>query len=157
MASRERIAAAIVALLVVCSVPLRARAAGRDQPLDQATFGFYDWENDNGFPYRWTSRRATFFVPASARELHLPVRSMMILGHQDPVRFSVAVNGRVLDTFAITQGNWETVHLRLPRTSDAGAFTRIDVMTAPAWTPAETGANHDVRVLGVQVGRPEVQ
>jgi O-antigen ligase len=157
MATRERLAAGVVALLVLCSVPLRARDAGRSQPLDQVAFGFYDWENDNGFPYRWSSRRATFFVPARARELHLPVRSMMILGHLDPVRFSVAVNGRVLDTFSITQGNWETVQLRLPPASDGSAFTRIDVMTEPPWTPAATGANHDVRVLGVQVGRPDVR
>jgi O-antigen ligase len=157
MATRERLAAAAIALLVICSVPLRARGVGVSPSLDRATFGFYDWENDNGFPYRWTSRRATFFVPGRARELHIPVRSMMILGHQDPVRFSVAVNGRVLDTFPITQGNWETVQLRLPPGSAGSEFTRIDVITDPSWTPAATGANHDVRVLGVQVGRPEVQ
>jgi O-antigen ligase len=156
-AARTRIAAVMIALLAVGSVPLRARAANGSQPLDQLTFGFYDWENDNGFPYRWTSRRATFFVPASARELHIPVRSMMILGHTDPVRFSVAVNGRVLDTFPITQGNWETVKLRLPPRLSGSEFTRIDVMTDPSWTPAVTGANRDVRVLGVQVGRPEAR
>jgi len=157
-AARERVATAVIALLVVCSVPLRARDAGRGQSLDQVAFGFYDWENDNGFPYRWTGRRATFFVPAGARELHIPVRSMMILGHLDPVKFSVAVNGRVLDTFPITQGNWETVQLRLPPGSAAsGDFTRIDVITDPSWTPAATGANRDVRVLGVQVGKPEAQ
>jgi hypothetical protein len=154
-ARRERIATALIALLIVCSVPLRARYAGRGQSLEQVTFGFYDWENDNGFPYRWTGRRATFFVPAGARELHIPVRSMMILGHQEPVRFSIAVNGRVLDTFPITQGNWETVQLRLPPGSTGSAFTRIDVITDPSWTPAATGANRDVRVLGVQVGKPE--
>jgi hypothetical protein len=83
---------------------------------------------------------------------------MMILGHLDPVKFSVAVNGRVLDTFPITQGNWETVQLRLPPGSaTSGDFTRIDVITDPSWTPAATGANHDVRVLGVQVGKPEAQ
>jgi hypothetical protein len=154
---RRRIGATVIALLLVCSVPPRASAAARDAPLDRMTFGFYDWESDNGFPYRWSSRRATFFVPAGARELDLPVRSMMIVGHQEPVTFSVAVNGRVLDTFPITQGNWETVQLRLPPTAGAAGFTRIDVITTPSWTPAATGANHDVRVLGVQIGRPEAR
>lgn len=144
-------------VLLVASVPLRIRAAHPAPSLDRVAFGFYDWENDNGFPYRWTSRRATFFIPASSRELHLPIRSMMILGHTDPVTFGVAVNGRLLDTFAITQGNWQTVRLRLPAATAPGGFTRIDVLTDPAWTPAATGANHDVRVLGVQLGRPEAQ
>jgi O-Antigen ligase len=153
---RAPIGAAAV-LLVLASAPVRIAAAQAAQPLDRMTFGFYDWEDDNGFPYRWTSRRATFFVPAGARELRLTLRSMMILGHVDPVAFSVAVNGRVLDSFRITQGNWQTVRLRLPPAADPRGFTRIDVMTDPAWTPAATGANHDVRVLGVQLGRPEAQ
>jgi O-antigen ligase len=152
---RSRLLAA-AAVVLVASVPLRARAA-QPADLDRVAFGFYDWENDNGFPYRWTSRRATFFVPAGARELHLPVRSMMILGHLEPVTFTVAVNGRVLDTFPITQGNWETVRLRLPGSASRSGFTRIDVITDPAWIPAVTGANQDVRVLGVQLGRPEAQ
>jgi hypothetical protein len=88
----------------------------------------------------------------------MPIRSMMILGHQAPVTFSVAVNGRVLDAFSITQGNWQTIQLRLPPASDIGnGFTRIDVITDPSWTPAATGASHDVRVLGVQAGKPEAQ
>jgi hypothetical protein len=31
------------------------------------------------------------------------------------------------------------------------------VITDPSWTPAATGANRDVRVLGVQVGKPEAR
>src|SRR5262249_38095644 len=88
-------AAAIV--FIVCSVPLRARDAWQGRRLDQVTFGFYEWEDNYGLAYRWSSRRATFFVPAGARELHMPVRSMMVLGHTEPVKFSVAVNGRILD------------------------------------------------------------
>jgi hypothetical protein len=132
-------------------------AAARPERLDQTSFGFYDWEQDNGLTYRWTSRRATFFIPAGARELEMPVRSMMTSGHTEPVTFSVAVNGRILDTFPITQGDWRTVSLRLPPRSGDSAFTRIDVITEPPWTPAATGFSQDVRVLGVQLGRPEAQ
>ena len=134
-------------------MPLRARAAAAAEPREALTFGFYAWENDNGFPYRWSSRRAAFFVPSRARQVDLPLRTMMMYAHYDPVRVSVAVNGRVLDTF-LAQGNWNTVQLRLPPA--ARDFVRIDVIADPPWIPAETGASHDVRVLGVQVGRPEV-
>jgi hypothetical protein len=153
--ARRIMVAGLVALLVG-SVPLRARGVNATVPREQLTFGFYDWEADHGFPYRWSSRRGTFFVPAGTREVHLPIRSMMILGHLDPVTLSVAVNARVLDTFRITQGNWDTVDLRLPPAA-AGGFVRIDVVTEPTWTPAATGASQDVRVLGVQVGRPEAR
>ena len=149
---RRTIAIAIV--LLIASVPLRARAATTGVTRDTLTFGFYDWENDNGFPYRWSSRRAAFFVPPTARDVYLPLRSMMIRGHLDPVRVNVAVNGRVLDTF-IAQGDWTTVQLRLPPATGRD-FVRIDVITDPPWTPAATGTSRDVRVLGVEVGRPEV-
>jgi O-antigen ligase len=149
-----RWAMALAVVLIVVSVPLRARAAMAGVPRESLTFGFYDWENDNGFPYRWSSRRAAFFVPPDAREVHVPLRSMMIRGHLDPVRVSVAVKGRVLDTF-IAEGNWTTVPLRLPPAANR-EFVRIDVITDPPWTPAATGTSQDVRVLGVEVGRPEI-
>jgi len=142
-----------VAVLIV-SVPLRARAAIAGTPRDTLDYGFYDWENDNGFRYRWSSRRAAFFVPPEAREVYLPLRSMMIRGHLDPVRVNIAVNGRVLDAF-IAQGDWSTVQLRLPPAATR-EFVRIDIVTDPPWTPAATGTSRDVRVLGVEVGRPEV-
>jgi len=155
-ARRSRLALAAFALVAVVSVPMRTIEA-RPARLDQTSFGFYDWENDHGLAYRWTSRRATFFIPAGARELEMPVRSMMISGHTEPVTFSVAVNGRILDTFPVRQGDWQTVKLRLPPRSEGPDVTRIDVITEPPWTPAAIGVSQDVRVLGVQLGRPEAQ
>jgi len=148
-----RRATAIAAVLLLCSVPLRARSAAAVEPRSDLTFGFYDWENDNGLPYRWSSRRAAFFVPPQARRVDLPLRTMMTYAHYDPVRIDVAVNGRVLDTF-LAKGDWTTVQLRLP--PGARDFVRIDVITDPPWIPAETGASRDVRVLGVEIGRPEI-
>src|SRR5262249_24795070 len=148
-----RTATAIAAVLLFCSMPLRARAAADAAPREPLTFGFYQWEYDNGFPYRWSSRRAAFFVPPEARQVDLPLRTKMTYAHYDPVRVDIAVNGRLLDTF-IAKGDWTTVQLRLP--PGARDFVRIDVITDPPWIPAETGASRDVRILGVQVGRPDV-
>src|SRR5262249_13952105 len=108
-----RTATAIAAVLLFCSMPLRARAAADAAPREPLTFGFYQWEYDNGFPYRWSSRRAAFFVPPEARQVDLPLRTMMTYAHYHPASVDIAVNRRLLDTF-IAKGDWTTVQLRLP-------------------------------------------
>ena len=149
------VAVAIVALAI--SVPLRAKQALAGVDLTTRSWGFYDWEGQGPERNRWTSRRATFFIPATARELTLPVRAMHVGTHNDPTAVSIDIGGRPFHRLVLTTGDWVDVRLRLPRPSGDQGVRRIDIITDPTWSPAVLfGGRSDVRILGVQVAEPTV-
>ena len=121
--------------------------------IDFESWGFYDWEGQGTERNRWTTRRATFFIPLSARELTIPVRAMHIGTHTDPTEVSIAIGGRPFNRVRLADDDWITVSMRLPLIPEDENFQRIDIITEPTWSPAALfGGRSDVRVLGVQVG-----
>ena len=148
------IALALVAAAIVASVPLRATREVARLDLAKQTFGFYDWEQEGGQRFRWSSRRATFFIPLGARELRIPLRAIHIGGNTTPTDVSIAIGGRTFHRVEITHDDWVSVRLRLPLLPEDEGFQRIDIITAPTWSAAALFGGHasDVRVLGVQVG-----
>jgi hypothetical protein len=119
------------------------------------SFGFYDWEQEDGQRFRWTSRRATFFIPLSARQLHLPLRAIHVGSNLAPTEVSIAIGGRVFHRIRLATDDWVNVPMRLPLLPEDDAFQRIDITTEPTWSPAALfGGRSDVRVLGVQVAEP---
>jgi O-antigen ligase len=146
---------AIAALAV--SVPLRAAQAVRDMDLTKQSWGFYDWEGQGPERNRWTTRRATFFIPAGAREITLPVRAMHIGTHNDPTAVSIDIGGRPFHHLVLTTGDWVDIRLRLPPPSGSSSAQRIDITVDPTWSPAVLfGGRSDVRILGVQVAEPRL-
>jgi len=103
--------------------------------------------------YRWTSRRATFFIPATARELRLPVRAIHVGRNTAPTDVTIEVGGRPFHRVVLPQDDWVHVRLRLPVPMKGERYWRIDIVTEPTWSPAETGST-DPRVLGVKLGAP---
>lgn len=148
------LALALVAAVIVVSVPLRATRQLARLDLAKQTFGFYDWEQEGGRRFRWSSRRATFFIPLGARELHIPLRAIHIGGNTAPAEVSIAIGGRTFHRVELTEDDWVSVRLRLPLLTQDEGFQRIDIITEPTWSAAALFGGHasDVRVLGVQVG-----
>jgi len=145
---------AVIAVLAV-SVPVRAKRQMATIDFGRFSFGFYDWEQEDGQRFRWTSRRATFFIPLNARELHLPVRAIHVGSNLAPTDVSIAIGGRVFHRLRLPNDEWVNVRMRLPLLPEDEAFQRIDIITEPTWSPAALfGGRSDVRVLGVQVGEP---
>ena len=150
-----QLVAAGAASLLVASIPLRARREAATLNLAEQTYGFYGWEQEGGQRFRWTSRRATFFIPAAARELQLPLRAIHIGGNTTPTKVSIAISGRTFHKVELEHDDWTTVRMLLPRDTDRNGFRRVDIITSPAWSPAAlVGGRTDVRVLGVEVGEP---
>jgi hypothetical protein len=150
------IAIAAIAVALIVSVPPRARREVASLDLAKQTFGFYPWEADNGVLYRWTTRRATFFVPLNARSLRLTLRAVHMGTNLGPTEVTIAVGGRTFNRMLLDQDDWVPMSLRLPLLPEDDGFQRIDIITSPTWSPAALRGEQkaDVRILGVQVMNP---
>lgn len=138
-----RVAMAVGAILLL-TLPMRAADAARVVELDQVDWGFHGIEIDSeGQPFRWTRRWAALHVPASAREITIPVRS------PDPWRPTVTVtlDGRTADRFVLDEPGWRSLQYALPADDARGRFHRIELAVDP--TVVVPG---DGRELGVIVG-----
>ena len=155
MSRPAMIAIAAIAVALLASVPSRARREIARLDLATQTFGFYPLEYDHGAVYRWTARRATFFVPAAARSLRLTMRAIHMGTNTGPTDVTIAIGGRTLDRVQLAQDDWVPVSLRLPLPPDNG-FQRIDIIASPTWSPAAIRGKPkgDVRILGVQMMTP---
>lgn len=150
------IATAAIAVALAVSVPPRARREVATLDLSKQTFGFYPWEADSGVLFRWTTRRATFFVPLNARALHLTLRAIHLGANTGPTEVTIAIGGRTLNRMRLDYDDWVPVSLRLPLLPEDDGFQRIDIITSPTWSPAAIRGEPkaDVRILGVQVTNP---
>lgn len=148
------IVVAVIVLLAV-SVPFRAKRQMATIDFGRFSFGFYDWEGDPETRFRWTSRRATFFIPLNARQLHLSLRAIHMGSNTAPTEVSIAIGGRTFNRVLLVNDDWVTVPMRLPLLPEDENFQRIDIITEPTWSPAALfGGRSDMRVLGVQVAEP---
>jgi hypothetical protein len=153
--SGAKVLVGVVIAALAVSVPFRAKREMATIDFGRFSFGFYDWEQEDGQRFRWTSRRATFFIPLNARELRLPLRAIHVGPNQAPTDVSIAIGGRVFHRVRLASDDWVNVSMRLPLLPDDDAFQRIDIITEPTWSPAALfGGRSDVRVLGVQLGEP---
>ncbi len=136
----------ISAAIVLLTVPPRAvREAGRVD-LSRLPFGLHDPEVDrDGRVYRWTTRRAVLHVPADARALVLPLRSIAPF----PQMVRVVLDNATADEVRLTDHAWHTLRYVLPARRGA-RYYRVELHVAPTWTPP-----HDPRVLGVILGAYE--
>jgi hypothetical protein len=143
----------LVALAV--SIPFRAKRQMATIDFGRFSFGFYDWEGDPEMRFRWTTRRATFFIPLSSRQLHLQLRAIHAGSNTAPTEVSIAIGGRTFNRLLLVNDDWVNVPMRLPLLPEDENFQRIDIITEPTWSPAALfGGRSDVRVLGVQVAEP---
>ena len=116
--------------LASAAVVLAALAYLRDPPwVGRITSGLREWEEDPpGTFFRWTNGRATFFVPAAASELTLPLRAVFPGPNGGPTTVDVRSDDRWLATIALNDpAAWERPRLPLGRSASRRRFRRIDL------------------------------
>lgn len=134
-----------IVLCVVLTVPLLAYL--RDPPwLIDVTSGFGALERDRGGRFfRWIGGRASFFVPAGARQVQIPVRALFLTSDRRPFLVRIDVNDRPVKRIALEDEGWREVAVQIPAGADRGRrVVRIDLHVDHTWSE---------RSLGVQVGQ----
>jgi hypothetical protein len=137
--------ARLTAVIVVCS-------AGAyylyDPPwVAGTTSGMRDWEEDPpGTRFRWTTGRSSFFIPANASEMTLPLRPLLPLTDGKPVVVAISVDDRWLTDVVLTDAAaWARPTLPLPRPTSRRSYRRVELRVSRV-----VGFYN----LGVQVGEP---
>jgi hypothetical protein len=123
--SRTRISAGIACVLLVLALGYL-----RDPPwAGRITSGMRGWEEDPpGTRFRWTTGRASFFVPSAATAMMLPLRAVFPGSNGRPVAVTVSVDDRWLATIELPRPDaWVRTVLPLPRRATSRRFRRVDL------------------------------
>lgn len=79
------------------------------------TSGIGSWTRDEaGVAGRWTTGRASFFVPSDARAVRIPLRTVFENPNDWNVTVSIAIDDRPAERLALDSNDWRTVEIRLP-------------------------------------------
>jgi len=98
------------------------------------TSGLSRWETDeDGVRFRWTSGRASFFVPSSARKVTIPLRAVPASGDARPFVVDIWIDGRLADRVVLADGSWVTAVERPVPRPRGRRFRRIDLRVDRAW------------------------
>jgi hypothetical protein len=119
-----------IVLVAVCAVSTGAAAYLRDPPWAmRVTSGLREWEEDPpGTRFRWTAGRGSFFVPAAAATMTVPMRAVFPGPGGQPVVVSVSVDDRWLADVELTDPDaWVRAPLPLPRKATTRRFRRVDL------------------------------
>jgi hypothetical protein len=93
------------------------------------TSGLRGWEQDPpGTFFRWTTGRATFFVPSTATAMTVPLRAVFPGPNGTPVYVELRDDDRLLATIALTDPDaWVHSTMPLKRAPGQRRFRRIDL------------------------------
>jgi len=123
--TRKRVVACIACALLAWAI-----AYLRDPPwAGSLTSGMGRWEEDPpGTRFRWTTGRASFFVPRDATAMTLPLRAVFPGPDGRPVTVSVSVDDRWLADIELQRPDeWVRASLPLPRKTTSRHFRRVDL------------------------------
>ena len=121
---RPSLALAALLAIVVLTIPLRVRAAGREANLEHVGIGVSAWHvSPDGIRYREAAGHATLFVPASAYKFSVSLHGEAV------TPLEVAIDGRAADVRMLVPGRWNDIVIA-GRTSPGDArFRRMDLRT----------------------------
>jgi hypothetical protein len=118
----RRLVSAVTAIAAIAAL-----AYLHDPPwADRVTSGMEAWSEDPpGTFFRWTAGRASFFVPANAKALMLPMQSP---NFNRTVTVEIRVDDRFLATVQLTHPDvWVREELPLGRQRTGRRFRRVDL------------------------------
>jgi O-antigen ligase len=109
-----------------------------------------------GRPFHWTRQIASFFVPATARTVDVPLRSPIAALTKEPTLVEITSGGKTLSN-ALVDDKWSTVRLTLPSPEPPLLFSRINLRVNHTAKVADLlPGSSDQRVVGVQLGDYEI-
>lgn len=116
----------------------------------EMTTGFHRWEQHQaGVRFRWTNGHASFFVPADATMVTVPMRAAFPGPDGAAVIVKVSVDDRWLADIALDDSDaWVHPRLPLPRKPTHRSFRRVDVRVGRVRTDGN---------LGIQTGEISVE
>jgi hypothetical protein len=116
---------------------------------DRVTSGLRQWEESPpGTFFRWTTGRASFFVPATARAITLPLLAIFPGPDGSPVHVEIRVDGRFLANIELVDPKeWVRPELPLGRARGHRSFRRVDLFVSRV-----VGE----RLYGVVTGQPTI-
>ena len=136
-----------IAALAVCLVIAGALLAYLRDPLwlINVSSGFETPERDrSGRTFRWTGGRASFFVPAGAPLVRIPLRALFLTDDRRPFVVRIDVNDRPASLVSLDDGRWREAEVKIvPAAARGRRVVRIDLHVDRTWSE---------RGLGVQVG-----
>ncbi|MCX6538776.1 MAG: O-antigen ligase family protein [Acidobacteria bacterium] len=137
---------AVVALVIVVSVPFRAYLARDEVNLSGVQYGFATGEIDpvSKQRFQWAGPRATVFVPTHAQSLYLSASSAT---DDDSLELELRIDGRLANRVVLRDGFWRDMRLILPVTGSTHPFRRIDLTvrrtsgdSRPGLSPSDSNA-----------------
>lgn len=117
----------------------------RDPPFAPATeTGLRPWTTGaDGTRFRWTTGRASFFVPSGWDSIAVPVRAQAFSADALPVVVELSVDGRRLDRVSLRDEAWSSRVLPVRALPSSRRYRRVDVRVNRVWSDSS---------LGVQLG-----
>jgi hypothetical protein len=93
------------------------------------TSGLRGWEEDPpGTLFRWTTGRATFYVPSNTATMTVPLRAVFPGPNGTPVNVEIRADDRLLANVALTDPEaWVRPTFPLKRATGGRRFRRIDL------------------------------
>jgi O-antigen ligase len=146
----------IVGLVIAIagSLPFRIARADEQANLEGASAGFSLWQREkDGSRYRWAGGRSSFFAPAAANAVVIPLRAGPAASSTVEVR--IFIDRREADRVVLEPGGeWRRTRLLLLKRSSA-PFVRIDLEAAVQGVPRPADAKSTDSSGLLMVGRPE--
>jgi hypothetical protein len=146
----------VVGLTVLLGVSLSTRVASAVGEIDitKVEYGLYLGETEpDGTPFRWTGGRARLFVPATATDITLPLRAILVGDNREAMTVVVSFDGRWSLAVELEDGEWHVHRVRLPPTRAGARYRTVDLRVERPWRPSDAiPGNADRRELGVKLG-----
>src|SRR5205085_6434162 len=102
--------------------------------------GLGEWHVEGGQRFRWSTGHATFYVPAAAVWMVLPLRAIFPGPNGQPLIVRLTADDRFLGQVALADPDrWQPVFLRLPSRRSLRRFIRIDLRVDRTIGPANLG------------------
>jgi O-antigen ligase len=142
---RRRLFVIAACLLILITVPTRAGREAARVNLAGTSSGLFEPETaPDGSTYQWTGERSVLHVPADAKAILLPLRSLAPF----PQTVRILIGGRLADVVALKDHDWRNLRYLAPRSSGGLKYFRVELRVTPTWrSPGES------RTRGVVVGR----
>jgi hypothetical protein len=150
--SAGRAAFAAGLLLLIVSIPIRARNAPARVTRTREIDGLYGWEDGkDGRRYRWTEQYASVFVDGNPPRVEIPMRVPM--EGETAVAVDVSAEGNRGQRWLI--GNeWTTVRMELPPPKSPELNVRRINIKIDRLRTLNDGPAGNTRTVGVQIGAP---